>query len=227
MSGPPRASNSSPSSISSTGTPSTPEEGKQWEYKDCISCRVVGTGALGLTGLCAFRMARPRAPGSVFGKMMMAGIGVGELHYSWSHYILSLSIPSVLSFGTLEKKEDFPRTNTYTFSHRISGRKCGEMEHDPYRNAGDVYQPDPWCSAVTGFIIQFAPSHVVCFILSVWDNLEHGHRSDLDFACESLHRYQIHKSNRTGGCYFHLPRPVGSLVQIKIPGSCPIRPECL
>ncbi|KAF9233567.1 hypothetical protein BU15DRAFT_9404, partial [Melanogaster broomeanus] len=48
-------------------------------YNDCISCRVIGTGALGLTGLYALRMARPRAPGSVFGKMVMAGIGVGFL----------------------------------------------------------------------------------------------------------------------------------------------------
>ncbi|KIK96845.1 hypothetical protein PAXRUDRAFT_825533 [Paxillus rubicundulus Ve08.2h10] len=56
-----------------------PEDVKLREYKDCISCRVVGTGALGLTGLYAFRMARPRAPGSVFGKVMMAGIGVGFL----------------------------------------------------------------------------------------------------------------------------------------------------
>ncbi|KAG8221659.1 hypothetical protein J3R82DRAFT_1943, partial [Butyriboletus roseoflavus] len=83
MSGPPRASNSPPSSTSSLDTPTwTPSaEGKQWEYKDCISCRVVGTGALGLTGLYAFRMARPRAPGSVFEKVLMAGIGVGESSY--------------------------------------------------------------------------------------------------------------------------------------------------
>ena len=83
MSGPPRASKPSPSSTSSPDTPTwTPsEDGKQWEYKDCISCRVVGTGALGLTGLYALRMSRPRAPGSVFGKIMMAGIGVGESNY--------------------------------------------------------------------------------------------------------------------------------------------------
>ena len=62
-----------------TRTPS--EEGKRWEYKDCILCRVVGTGALGLTGLYALRMARPQAPGSVFEKKMMAGIGVGEATY--------------------------------------------------------------------------------------------------------------------------------------------------
>ena len=80
MSGPPRGSKSSPPSADApTRTPL--EEGKQWEYKDCISCRVVGTGALGLTGLYALHMSRPKAPGSVFGKMMMAGIGVGESPY--------------------------------------------------------------------------------------------------------------------------------------------------
>ncbi|KAI9567808.1 hypothetical protein HD554DRAFT_2103573 [Boletus coccyginus] len=81
MSGPPRAPKSSPPSTSSPDSPtwSPSEEGKQWEYKDCISCRVVGTGALGVTGLYALRMARPRAPGSAFGKMMVAGIGVGFL----------------------------------------------------------------------------------------------------------------------------------------------------
>ncbi|KAN0082778.1 hypothetical protein V8E55_008573 [Tylopilus felleus] len=65
-----------PSSDSPTWAPN---EGKPREYKDCMSCRIVGTGALGLTGLYALRMARPRAPGSVFEKMMMAGIGVGFL----------------------------------------------------------------------------------------------------------------------------------------------------
>lgn len=81
MSGPPRPSKPS-SSSNPPDSPTYPsEEGKQWEYRDCISCRVVGTGALGLTGLYALHMARPRAPGSIFGKMMMAGIGVGELAY--------------------------------------------------------------------------------------------------------------------------------------------------
>ena len=80
MSGPPRASRSSPLSADApTWIP--PEEGKQWEYKDCISCRVVGTDALGLTGLYALRMARPKVSGSAFGMMMIAGIGVGESPY--------------------------------------------------------------------------------------------------------------------------------------------------
>lgn len=85
MSGPPRASKSSesPSTTSRESSAWESSQGeKHWEYKDCISCRIVGTGALGLTGLYALRMARPQAPGSFFGKMMMAGIGVGESTYS-------------------------------------------------------------------------------------------------------------------------------------------------
>ncbi|KAG9311254.1 hypothetical protein JVU11DRAFT_8338 [Chiua virens] len=76
MSGPPHVSKSSSSTDSVAWTP---EEKNQWEYKDCLSCRVIGTGALGLTGLYALGMARPKAPGSVFGKMMMAGIGFGSV----------------------------------------------------------------------------------------------------------------------------------------------------
>ena len=91
MSGPPRASKSlSPSAPSPDSATWTTSEEKHWEYKDCISCKVVGTGTLGLTGLYALRMARPQAPGSVFGKMMMAGIGVGESTY----FVFSLySVP--------------------------------------------------------------------------------------------------------------------------------------
>ncbi|KAF8431601.1 hypothetical protein L210DRAFT_3560070 [Boletus edulis BED1] len=67
--------------MSGSASPSTlsSEEGQQWEYKDCISCKVVGTGALALTGLYALRMARSQAPGTVFGKTMMAGIGFAFL----------------------------------------------------------------------------------------------------------------------------------------------------
>ncbi|EGN99621.1 hypothetical protein SERLA73DRAFT_179725 [Serpula lacrymans var. lacrymans S7.3] len=48
-------------------------------YKDCLSCRIVGTGALAGTGLYALNMSRARAPGSVMGKRVMAGVGVGFL----------------------------------------------------------------------------------------------------------------------------------------------------
>ena len=43
---------------------------------DCLSCRIVGSGALGATGLYALNQARPHQPGSLVGKRIMAGIGV-------------------------------------------------------------------------------------------------------------------------------------------------------
>ncbi len=43
---------------------------------DCLSCRIVGTGALGATGLYAINQARAHQPGSVIGKRIMAGVGV-------------------------------------------------------------------------------------------------------------------------------------------------------
>ena len=49
---------------------------------------VESTGALGLTGLYALHMSRPKASGSVFRKMMMSGIGVGESPYFVSPFPL-------------------------------------------------------------------------------------------------------------------------------------------
>ena len=46
--------------------------------QDCLTCRVIGTGALGGVGVYALNMSRAHAPGSVFGKRIMAGVGVGE-----------------------------------------------------------------------------------------------------------------------------------------------------
>ena len=50
----------------------------------------------------------------------------------------------------------------------------------------------------TSIIIQSAASCVVCYILSVWDNLERGHFSGLDVACESFHGEST-PLNRFGG----------------------------
>jgi len=49
---------------------------------DCLTCRVTGSGALAATGIYAFRMSRPSAPGSIAGKRIMAGLGVCEMHVS-------------------------------------------------------------------------------------------------------------------------------------------------
>ncbi|KAG1767146.1 hypothetical protein EDD22DRAFT_328692 [Suillus occidentalis] len=45
-------------------------------YNDCITCRIIGSGAFAATGIYALRMARPSAPGSIVGKRIMGGLGV-------------------------------------------------------------------------------------------------------------------------------------------------------
>ena len=63
-----------PPANTSTGTdsPSQPTS----RPRDCLSCRVIGTGALGATGLYAINQGRAHQPGSVVGKRIMAGVGV-------------------------------------------------------------------------------------------------------------------------------------------------------
>jgi hypothetical protein len=43
---------------------------------DCLSCRIIGTGALGATGFYALNQARAHQPGSPVGTRIMAGIRV-------------------------------------------------------------------------------------------------------------------------------------------------------
>ena len=47
-------------------------------YQDCTSCRIIGSGALGATGVYALMSSRASAPGSPFGKRIVGGLGVGE-----------------------------------------------------------------------------------------------------------------------------------------------------
>ena len=46
--------------------------------KDCLACRVIGTGALAGVGIYALNQSRAHAPGSVVGKRIMAGVGICE-----------------------------------------------------------------------------------------------------------------------------------------------------
>ncbi|KAI9457115.1 hypothetical protein BJY52DRAFT_1120634 [Lactarius psammicola] len=62
------------SAITSTG-PADPSQPPP-RPADCLSCRIIGTGALGATGLYAINQARAHQPGSVIGKRIMAGVGV-------------------------------------------------------------------------------------------------------------------------------------------------------
>lgn len=44
-----------------------------------MSCRIIGSGALGTTGVYALLSSRASAPGSVIGKRIVGVIGVGKL----------------------------------------------------------------------------------------------------------------------------------------------------
>ncbi|KAI9442669.1 hypothetical protein H4582DRAFT_1302814 [Lactarius indigo] len=66
----PQASPASTNSTSPAGPSQLPRPA------DCLSCRIIGTGALGATGLYAINQARAHQPGSVIGKRIMAGVGV-------------------------------------------------------------------------------------------------------------------------------------------------------
>ncbi|KAH0589214.1 hypothetical protein H2248_004977 [Termitomyces sp. 'cryptogamus'] len=48
-------------------------------YKDCLSCRIIGTGTLAGVGSYAFWQARAAAPGSPWQKRIMAGLGTAFL----------------------------------------------------------------------------------------------------------------------------------------------------
>ncbi|KAG0699532.1 hypothetical protein DFH29DRAFT_936598 [Suillus ampliporus] len=61
------------SNPTSSTAPSVPQLSS---YNDCLTCRVIGSGAFAGTGIYALRMARPSAPGSVVGKRIMSGLGV-------------------------------------------------------------------------------------------------------------------------------------------------------
>ena len=73
---------SSPESQPTNGNYTAPESAtvsQPSSYNDCLTCRAIGSGALAATGIYAFRMSRPSAPGSVVGKRIMAGLGVCEI----------------------------------------------------------------------------------------------------------------------------------------------------
>ncbi|KAH7906299.1 hypothetical protein BJ138DRAFT_1094328 [Hygrophoropsis aurantiaca] len=60
---------------------------------DCITCRIIGSGAFAATGVYALRMSRASAPGSLMGKRIMGGLGIGKRHItyiSWYTPVLRL-----------------------------------------------------------------------------------------------------------------------------------------
>jgi hypothetical protein len=55
---------------------------QQLSPQECLTCRIIGTGALAGVGIYALQASRPHAPGSVIGKRITAGVGVGGYHDS-------------------------------------------------------------------------------------------------------------------------------------------------
>src|SRR6202789_625413 len=68
--------NRQPTVMSNTPPDQTSSSPSQRVPADCLSCRIIGTGALVATGLYALNQARAHQPGSPVGKRIMAGIGV-------------------------------------------------------------------------------------------------------------------------------------------------------
>ena len=64
-------------------------------YRECLTCRVIGTGALAATGIYALNQSRAHAPGSPAGKKAMAGVGVCTCLLSPRFDTVSLLILSI------------------------------------------------------------------------------------------------------------------------------------
>ncbi|KAG6861672.1 hypothetical protein C0995_013241 [Termitomyces sp. Mi166 len=62
-----------------TGTPHQADVAAPRQYKDCLSCRIIGTGTLAGVGSYAFWQSRAAAPGSPWQKRIMAGLGTAFL----------------------------------------------------------------------------------------------------------------------------------------------------
>ena len=79
-------SSPSPSTeVPKTQTQAPVKINSQQAVEDCLPCRIVGTLALGGVGLYALNQSRAHQPGSIVGKRIMAGLGLGT-------YLLSKSV---------------------------------------------------------------------------------------------------------------------------------------
>ncbi|KAL4063418.1 hypothetical protein J3A83DRAFT_4235458 [Scleroderma citrinum] len=69
----------SPSVLSPVASSSTLQQ--QSSPQDCLTCKIIGSGAFAATGLYALHASRASAPGSIFGKRVIGGIGICELSF--------------------------------------------------------------------------------------------------------------------------------------------------
>ncbi|KIM54973.1 hypothetical protein SCLCIDRAFT_330811 [Scleroderma citrinum Foug A] len=63
----------SPSASPVASSPTLQQSSSQ---QDCLTCRIVGSGAFAATGLYALHASRASAPGSIIGKRIVGGVGI-------------------------------------------------------------------------------------------------------------------------------------------------------
>jgi hypothetical protein len=98
---------------------------------------------------------------------------------SWSRWFL-LCQPRCLEYCQAGNKFH-TLIRIYSSFHKISGWQCGETEYDTLQKC---WGRSPTTVVLLDHNSVCNISHI-CYILSVWDNLEH--RLDLDVTWESLH----------------------------------------
>ncbi|KAI5118196.1 hypothetical protein M0805_005550 [Coniferiporia weirii] len=74
--------------VSSSPSPPSPSHQEQEQVQEktqqeCLSCRIIGSGALGAVGVYALNQSRAHQPGSLAGKRVMAGVGICFLAASY------------------------------------------------------------------------------------------------------------------------------------------------
>jgi hypothetical protein len=80
--------------------------------RDCLSCRIIGTAALGITGLYALNQARPHAPGSPLGKRLIGVTGLGgDQHFVSLKLTLLFTSLAVLLAAAALRWNAKPRTD--------------------------------------------------------------------------------------------------------------------
>lgn len=75
--------------------------GEQQSPKDCLSCRIIGTGTLGGVGIYALWQTRLAAPGTPLQKKGLAIVGIGEIHLPGVNHFLKTLYVALVAGGVL------------------------------------------------------------------------------------------------------------------------------
>ena len=75
--------------------------GEQQNPKDCLSCRIIGTGTLGGVGIYALWQTRVAAPGTPLQKKGLAIVGLGEIYLPGVNHLLKTLCVALVAGGVL------------------------------------------------------------------------------------------------------------------------------